>query len=142
MTVANASLPSTKPGDARTPLYRPGVCNIGPEEIARRRRVGHVGRAASVILLAVLILAGLPAWTRLLVALPAILSASGYLQARLRFCAGFGWRGVFNFGSVGHLDDVDDPEARARDLARSRQIGFASLVIGVAVGVAAALLPL
>ena len=26
-----------------TPDYRPGVCNIGPAEIARRRRSGHVG---------------------------------------------------------------------------------------------------
>jgi hypothetical protein len=142
MTTMHASLPSAEPGDTRDSLYRPGVCNIGPAEIARRRRVGHVGLAASVVLLAVLVLAGLPAWTRLLIALPAILSASGYLQAWLRFCAAFGSRGVFNFAAPGHLDDVGDPEARARDMARARQIGFASLVIGLAAGVVAMLLPL
>jgi hypothetical protein len=142
MTIANAPLPSARPDHAGSSLYRPGVCNIGPAEIARRRRVGHVGLAASVILLVVLVLAGLPAWTRLLVAIPAVLAASGYLQARLRFCAAFGWRGVFNFGTPGHIEDIDDRESRARDLARARQIGFGSLAIGLAVGIAAVLLPL
>ena len=142
MTVVNTSLPAREAGNQAASLYRPGVCNIGPAEIARRRRVGHVGLVASVILLAVLVIAGLPAWTRLLVAIPAILSASGYLQARLRFCAAFGWRGVFNFEATGHLDGIDDPESRAKDLARARQIGFASLVIGLIVGIVAVLLPL
>jgi hypothetical protein len=142
MTSANASLPSAEPGGATGSLYRPGVCNIGPAEIARRRRVGHVGLAASLILLAVLVLAGLPAWTRLLVALPATMAASGYLQARLRFCAGFGSRGVFNFGALGHVDGIGDPDSRARDMTRARQIGLASLVVGLVAGVAAMLLPL
>jgi hypothetical protein len=140
MTTANASLPSAEPGDTAS-LYQPGVCNIGPAEIARRRRVGHIGLAAAVLLLVVLVIAGLPAWTRIVVALPAIMAAAGYLQAWLKFCAGFGSRGVFNFGALGNLDGVADPEARARDVARSRQIGFASLVIGLAVGIVAVLLP-
>ena len=28
--------------------YQPGVCNIGPAEIARRRRAGHIGLIAAV----------------------------------------------------------------------------------------------
>jgi hypothetical protein len=27
--------------------YQPGVCNIGPQEIRRRRRAGHVGLVAA-----------------------------------------------------------------------------------------------
>ncbi len=121
--------------------YRPGVCNIGPEEIARRRMVGHVGAVATVALLAVLVAIGAPPPVRLLVALPAAGSASGYLQAWLRFCAGFGARGVFNFGSLGSTDQVVDAEARARDRARSNRIGLASLAIGVAVALLAVALP-
>src|SRR3954451_15371796 len=34
--------------------YQPGACNIGPAEVARRRRAGHVGLAASVALLGAL----------------------------------------------------------------------------------------
>jgi hypothetical protein len=130
------------PGGAPIDLaYRPGVCNIGPEEIARRRRAGHVGLVATIVLLAILIAVDAPPIARLLLALPAAIAASGYLQAWLRFCAGFGARGVFNFGGLGRTEAVVDVEARARDRRRARQIGLASFAIGLAVGVAGVLLP-
>lgn len=122
--------------------YRPGVCNIGPAEIARRRMAGHAGLIATLGLLAILVVVGAPPLTRLLVILPAAASASGYLQAWLKFCAGFGSRGIFNFGPVGVTQPVLDDDARARDRARANRIGLASLVIGVAVGVTAAVIPL
>jgi hypothetical protein len=73
--------------------------------------------------------------------LPAAVAASDYLQARLRFCAGFGSRGVLNFGEVGPTQLVEDAGARRLDCARSRQIGLASAAIGAAAGVSATLLP-
>jgi hypothetical protein len=77
-------------GPAMTDQYIPGTCNIGSEEIALRRRAGHVGLAATAALATVLIRSDLhPAW-RLTLALPAAGAASGYLQARQRFCANFG----------------------------------------------------
>jgi hypothetical protein len=84
---------------------------------------------------------GAPPLARLLVAIPAAMAASGYLQARLKFCAGFGSRGIFNFGDVGQTHEVVDAEGRARDRARARQIGFASLAIGVVVAIIAVRLP-
>jgi hypothetical protein len=135
-----------QPGTSETrpapPAYQPGICNIGPAEIARRRRAGHFAVLLTVILLAVLVAMSAPAFARLLVALPAAGAASGYLQAALKFCAGFGSRGLFNFGPVGPTEQALDPADRARDRARARQIGLASLAIGVAVGIFAALLPL
>lgn len=121
--------------------YRPGTCNIGPAEIARRRRAGHVGTAVSLGLLGLLVSVRAPRVTRLAIALPVAGAASGYLQARLRFCAGFGSRGVYNFGSLGEVERVEDADERARDRARSMQIGLGSLAIGALAGVAAALLP-
>ena len=121
--------------------YRSGECNIGPAEIARRRQAGHVGVGASVALLVGLMAVGAPRASRLLIALPAAVAASGYLQARLRFCAGFGSRGVYNFGEVGQTVAVEDTESLERDRARSRQIGLASGAIGLAVGVATLGLP-
>src|SRR6478609_8210485 len=120
--------------------YQPGVCNIGLLEIRRRRRAGHVGLVAAVALLAILVAIGAPPLARLLVAVPAAMAASGYLQAWLKFCAGFGSRGIFNFGEIGETHEVIDAEAHARDRSRSRQIGLASLVIGVAAGIVATLL--
>jgi hypothetical protein len=121
--------------------YEPGVCNIGPAEIARRRRAGHIGLVASLALFALLVAVDAPNWTRLLIAIPAIGAASGYIQARLKFCAGFGSLGVFNFGEVGPTDRVTDDADRARDRARARQIGAATIAIGLAAGVIAVALP-
>lgn len=135
---------STSP--SRLPIasvgYQPGVCNIGPQEIRRRRRAGHAGLAASIVLLAFLVAVGAPPLARLLVAIPAAMAASAYLQAWLKFCAGFGSRGIFNFGEIGETHEVIDADAHARDRSTSRQIGLASLAIGVAVGIVATLLPL
>ena len=134
-----AAGPTTPTGDSG---YQPGVCNIGPAEVTRRRRAGHVGLAAAVVLLAVLVLVNAPPLARLLVAIPAAGAASGYLQAWLRFCAAFGSRGVFNFGALGRTDHVEDAQARTRDRGRAGQIGVASVAIGLAVGIAVVLLPL
>jgi hypothetical protein len=103
---------------------------------------GHVGVLATFVLLAVLAAIGAPPPARLLVGLPAAAAASGYLQAWLRFCAGFGSRGVYNFGPLGSTEQVADATARRRDRARARQIGLASLAVGIVVAAVAAVLPL
>ena len=95
MNVLHANAPAGLPLDGAR--YQPGVCNIGPAEIRARRLSGHVGLAATIGVVAALILFGDdPAW-RLLAFIPAAGGAGGYLQAAMRFCANFGWRGVFNF---------------------------------------------
>jgi hypothetical protein len=130
--------PTPLPGST---AYVPGQCNIGQAEIAGRRRAGHVGVVATIGLLGILIVIGAPPLARLLVALPAAVAASGYLQARLRFCAAFGARGVYNFDQMGSTIQIAESEARRRDRARATQIGIASGLIGLAVGIAAVLLP-
>jgi hypothetical protein len=79
---------------------------------------------------------------RLIVALPAAVSAAGYLQAWLRFCAAFGARGLSNFGPLGTIDRVAESTVRGRDRFRAFQIGVASVGFGLAVGLVAVLLPL
>ena len=140
MTLTAAAGPASAGPLADIPEYRPGQCNIGPAEIARRRRAGHTGVLMTLLALIALLVVDAPPAARLLVALPAAIAASGYLQAWLRFCAGFGARGVLNFGDVGRTEEVPDA-ARALDRAQARRIMLASLGVGVAVGVAAALLP-
>ena len=132
--------PTLEPGPSATP-YRPGVCNIGPAEMARRRRAGHVGALVTYVVLVVLIAAHAPPLTRLILGLPAAAAASGYLQAWLHFCAGFGSRGTFNFGRLGEMSSVVDPVARARDRAMATRIGLASLAVGVIVAIAVVLGP-
>jgi len=121
--------------------YQPGVCNIGPAEIARRRRAGHIGVAVTLAVYAVLVVAHVPPLARLIVGLPAAGAASGYLQAGLRFCAGFASQGVFNFGQLGQTEQVVDPEAHRRDRRRANQILLGSLTAGAIVAIVAVLVP-
>jgi hypothetical protein len=95
--------------------YRPGACNIGPAEIARRRRIGLLQLGAALGLAAVLVVIDAPAWARLGV-WPLLAGAFITLeQVRRRFCVAFGMAGVRNFGPLGHPERVEDDRARAAD---------------------------
>ena len=138
-----AAAPAPAPVTATTPnSYQPGVCNIGPAEIARRRKAGHIGLVVTVVLFVVLVALHVAPVVRLIVGLPAAGAASGYLQAALKFCAGFASRGVFNFGALGQTHDVVDAQARARDRSRANQILLGSLVVGIVVAAIAVVVPL
>lgn len=121
--------------------YVPGSCNIGTAETAMRRRAGRVGAALAVVLAVVLIAADAdPRW-RLLVALPAAMSAVGFLQARQRFCAAYGLRGVMGFSpKVGATEAVGSDDARRKDAAVAKRIMAQSLLIGLLAGIAAYLI--
>jgi hypothetical protein len=124
-----------------TSAYQSGVCNIGPAEIAYRRRWGHLGLIVTVALFVALVWVGAPHWTRLALALPAAGSAVGYLQAYLRFCAAFATMGVFNFGERRDVTRVEDREMLKRDRIKAFRIFGASGLIGLVVGVFAVFLP-
>lgn len=125
-----------------TRLYQPGVCNIGPAEIRQRRRVGVIAAVATIVIGAVLIALPIPAPWRLLTALPAAGAASGFLQAGLHFCANFGMRGLFNVDrSAGETESVMEADFRRADQRKAVQIIVGSIVIGLAVGGTALLIP-
>ena len=126
----------------RSAEYESGHCNIGPAEIARRRMAGHVGTMATLILLGIVLWTDAPSWARVLIFLPAAGAAAGYLQAYFRFCADYGWRGVFNFGRAGHdrATTVADPQARRADRRKAALIGLGSGAIGLAVALLALLI--
>ena len=120
--------------------YQPGVCNIGPAEIRRRRQFGYLGIAGSVALGGLLVVVNAPPMVRLLVALPAAAGLEGLIQARLRFCAGYGMAGLRNLGELGEAESVEGAQARAADRRGALRIHALSLAGGVAAGVAFALL--
>jgi hypothetical protein len=117
--------------------YVPGVCNIGPAEIRRRRKGGWVGAGATILLWAAFFIFRVPAPWRLTLFLPAMLGATGFLQAAFHFCAGFGMRGVYNFGpEVGKTETVDQAEFRLKDRRKSLLIFLYSVLIGIATAMA------
>lgn len=120
-----------------TDQYVPGSCNIGPAEIALRRRAGHAGLVVTAALGAALLRSDLPRAWRLTLAVPAAGAASGYLQAHERFCADFGWRGVYNFDRRGREQPVAGDNALAQDRRKAMRIAAASAAIGVGVALVA-----
>jgi hypothetical protein len=128
--------------DAPVGEYLPGACNIGPAEMATRRRAGYLGLGAAVVLALVLIALDAPAATRWLVAMPLGGGAVGLLQARFRFCAAYGIAGLRNFGPLGGAERVADGAARRADRARAAWILLAGAAIGLGGALAFVLLPL
>ena len=122
--------------------YRPGACNIGPAEIARRRRTGYLGLAAAALLAAFLVAVDASGTARLLVGIPLAGGAMGFLQARFRFCAGFGMAGVRNFGAVGSVERVEEAAARHADRMKAYRISLAAAAIGGVGAIAFAALPI
>jgi hypothetical protein len=125
-----------------TARYVPGACNIGPQEIRRRRAFGVAGIAAAAVLFAVLVATGAPAWMRLLVLLPLMGGVFSWLQARRRFCAGFAIAGLANFGDAADLQrDVQDADARRADLAAVRRMARDAFLVALPITLLAVLLP-
>jgi hypothetical protein len=116
-----------------TDQYVPGACNIGPAEISLRRRFGHLGLVATAALATALLRSDRHRAWRLTLALPAAGAASGYLQARQRFCANYGFRGLYNFDRLGQERPVPGDQAQALDRRRSRQIAATSAAVGLGV---------
>lgn len=100
--------------DQRT-AYQAGACNIGPAEIARRRRAGIIGIAAALALAVVLVAVDAPVWLRLLTLPPLASGIISLEQARRRFCVGFAMAGLRNFEALGRAERIEDDAARAAD---------------------------
>lgn len=112
--------------------YRAGACNIGPAEIARRRRSGLASLAIAAIVALALVVVGAPIWMRLIVFLPLAGGIVGLEQARRRFCAGFGMAGIRNFGPLGNPERVGDDADRARDRRSAIVLfGYSSVIAAV-----------
>lgn len=120
-----------------TNSYVPGVCNIGEAEIAQRKMIGWIALIVTVLyLLACYYFSLAPLW-RFVAFLPASMSATGFLQGFMQFCAGFGMEGVFNFSSeLRKTESVSQVEFRAADRKKALQIIAYSLLIGLVVAIA------
>jgi len=125
-----------------TNTYQPGVCNIGPAEIRQRRLSGWIGTAFAAAFLALAFALGWPPALRLIVFIPVVLAANGFLQAAFHFCVRFGTQGLFNFGELGTEEAVHEKEYRRKDQRKAILIVVLSVLIAAAVAVTAFLIPL
>lgn len=102
--------------------YRPGACNIGPREIARRRAFGVAGIVSAVVLAAVLLAVDATPLARALVVVPLWGGVVGLEQARRRFCAGFAFAGIRSDAGSDATESVADPADLAADRAAARRL--------------------
>lgn len=116
-------------------------CNIGPDEIARRRRSAIALGGVTLLAALALVPTTQPGFIRLLIWPLATAAAITALQVVHRFCVAFGALGLENFGRLGGQSPVD-PEIRAADRRRALQVIAEGLLIGLAVAIAVAALPI
>jgi len=112
--------------------YIPGACNMGKAEIKRRKIAGWSGLVLTAITIALLLWFNAPHWMRLTVFIPALMSATGFIQAYSKFCVYFGFGHMFNFDKkVGKTDTVVQASSRIKDRLRAWQLLIYAMTIGL-----------
>jgi len=122
--------------------YNPGDCNIGPDEIIMRIRGGWFGLVLTILVWLLFAVFQTPSGWRLTLFFPAMISATGFIQAKMHFCVYFGFAALFNFGEAGKRDTVNQAEFRKKDRRKAWQIVILSGLIGIIVAVLGYFLPL
>ena len=103
--------------------YIPGVCNIGPAEISRRK--SKLKLALALLLLSSLLFftLALPVLFFSIVACIATYTFILIFQLRQKFCIVFGWKSIYNFNAViSRKTKVDDEAWRALDRKQTLKI--------------------
>jgi len=115
-------------------------CNIGAEEIARRRRSAIVLTIVTALVAAALVAVHAEAAERLFIWPLATAAAVTWLQVVHRFCVAFGALGLENFGRLGEEVHVDERQ-RAMDRRRALQVIIEGSLIGLVVALLVAAIP-
>jgi hypothetical protein len=121
--------------------YRAGACNIGPAEIARRRRSALGLTVVALVALVALVTTGAPVLARVLLLPLAAGAGIAWLQVLRRFCVAFGAVGIRNFGALGTQETVGDLAARAADRRTAIRLIVEGSLYGLVATTAAILLP-
>ena len=125
------------------PLERAAIplrCNIGPDEIARRRQSAIFFTAVAALVAVGLVAFDVPPAGRLVMFLFATGAAINWLQVVHRFCVAFGAIGIENFGRLGEEVRID-PAQRAADRRRVAQLVLEGSLIGAIVTLALVVAP-
>ncbi|MEY5018477.1 MAG: hypothetical protein RJB54_395 [Actinomycetota bacterium] len=127
---------------ANTPVYIPGSCNLGKEEIKRRQLVAILGLVLSVSTLVGLVGSDAPASARWGMFVPLMVFSIGFIQSRRKFCLAYGFMGTFNLGKLGDLSRVQSPEDRRADRKTALSILLQAAGLSLILTLITVLLPL
>jgi hypothetical protein len=116
--------------------YIPGTCNIGKQEMIKRRNGGIVAGIMAVIIAIALWVTHANHLYRLIVVLPLISFGIGMQQWYYKFCVGFGMKGLFNFGELGTTNTVEEKEMHKADRSKAIKMIVTGIIFAVAVTLA------
>ncbi len=110
--------------------YQPGVCNIGPAEIQKRKEIGIGSALVASGFSFIAAVFHFPLLIKLIVFIPAIIAAVSFVQVYFHFCVAFGLSNVFNLGGVaGKTESIIEKEARELDRRQAwKLIGIATSI--------------
>ena len=115
-------------------------CNIGHEEVARRRRSAIFFTALAIAVAVALVALDASPAARLALFPFAAGAAINWAQVAHRFCVAFGLFGIENFGGRGEERQVDAAQ-RAADRRRVAQLVLEGSAIGAAITLVLVILP-
>ncbi len=122
--------------------YVPGVCNINIAEIKSRRTAGHIGLALTLVIGVVLIALDANRYVRLILFIPIFIAAIGYLQARNKFCVGYGSAGMQNASEGSDVAaSVEESSAKHADKSRAQKMNLQAVGIAIIVTTIIVLVP-
>ena len=121
--------------------YIPGVCNINPAEIRKRRVVGHIGLVITIVLIALAFILHVSWIFRIVIIIPAFISTTGYLQAHNKFCVGFASSKQQN-ADTGEIVEITEKDALDADRKKTREMNLQATIIAAAITAIVCVIPL
>jgi hypothetical protein len=111
--------------------YIPGTCNIGKEEVKKRRNGMVFAAVLAIIIVAVLLFTHADKLWRFFIFFPLVSFAVGFQQTIFKFCVGFGLKGIFNFKDLGESITVEEAEMRRLDKAKATKMIVTGILFGL-----------
>ncbi len=111
--------------------YIPGTCNIGYDELVKRKMELAVGIIVTFSVTSLSFWFYYPLFMWLLLFVFSCYTFLMYLQVSNRFCILFGWLKRYNFGKLGNLQKINDPGKIARDRKKVLIIALQTLVVSI-----------
>ena len=118
-----------------TNKYIPGVCNIGREELKRRKNGIYLSLTLLILIVLVIHFSHAANGWKLLVFIPVAYVVISWQQWYFKFCVRFGLSGVFNFGDIGKAFTVEQKEYYRKDRAKALKMIMVGVIIGMAVAI-------
>lgn len=113
--------------------YVPGVCNINSAEVAYRKKAAYFGVAVSLVLFIVLFAFDINRYARLILFIPLLIAAVGYLQTKNKFCVAYGATGKQNATEDSPTAEaVTDKDAAMKDKIKARSMNIQAMIIAAA----------